>query len=381
MADFNPILNITQGLQAGQAIRESQRMNQIRDLQNALAGQAGSPGFNIQANLDFQQLSALDPDRAAKMLANFQALGDDRKRAYFQDFKQANNLLKANDFEGLERLFSDRKGLVQQLGGDTYQVDYFNNLLQSGEFDKLRQGLDLTEQAGIDAGYLEAPKIMKSDKPAPFQQAEGGLVFNPNTGEYKVNDLAQKTFNELQRKKEQTGDLDVKDVQSLNKDITGFVKNAIAIKDTAVDLENLSKIGSGPAAIAAVFKFMKANDPNSTVREGEYATAEQASGVPAQVRNFYNKLVTGESLTKEQIQQFVETSKVLANSAIDSANQQVGGYLETFGDKLSNRLINTLKERSPTKFEGVSGSDNKITDNVDPAVWEFMTPEERALWR
>lgn len=45
--------------------------------------------------------------------------------------------------------------------------------------------------------------------------------------------------------------------------------------------------------IALVFSFMKMLDPWSVVRESEFATAENAQGVPQQIINGYNKLLTG----------------------------------------------------------------------------------------
>jgi len=57
---------------------------------------------------------------------------------------------------------------------------------------------------------------------------------------------------------------------------------------------------SGASDIALIFGFMKMLDPSSTVREGEYATAENSGGVPAQVYNMYNRVLSGQFLTPEQ---------------------------------------------------------------------------------
>jgi hypothetical protein len=43
--------------------------------------------------------------------------------------------------------------------------------------------------------------------------------------------------------------------------------------------------------ISLVFQYMKMLDPGSTVREGEFATAENARGVPEGVMNTYNKIM------------------------------------------------------------------------------------------
>lgn len=52
----------------------------------------------------------------------------------------------------------------------------------------------------------------------------------------------------------------------------------------------------GPGDIALVYSFMKMLDPTSVVREGEFATAQNAGGVPDQVMQMYNRALQGERL-------------------------------------------------------------------------------------
>ena len=52
--------------------------------------------------------------------------------------------------------------------------------------------------------------------------------------------------------------------------------------------------------ISLIYGYMKMQDPTSVVREGEYATAENARGVSDTLRNLYNKVMAGERLTDAQ---------------------------------------------------------------------------------
>jgi hypothetical protein len=54
---------------------------------------------------------------------------------------------------------------------------------------------------------------------------------------------------------------------------------------------------TGASDIALLYGFMKVMDPGSTVREGEFATAGNAGGVLENIRNMYNRAVSGERLT------------------------------------------------------------------------------------
>lgn len=66
---------------------------------------------------------------------------------------------------------------------------------------------------------------------------------------------------------------------------------------------------TGASDVALVFSFMRLLDPSSTVREGEFATAEQTGGLPAQIVNMYNRLVDGQRLTPDQRQNFLQQAQ------------------------------------------------------------------------
>jgi polyhydroxyalkanoate synthesis regulator phasin len=85
---------------------------------------------------------------------------------------------------------------------------------------------------------------------------------------------------------------------------------------------------SGAADISLVFSFMKMNDPGSTVREGEYASAENSGGVSDKVRNLYNKIVDGGRLTPEQKANFVKQAETMMKSQLKSQEIQDKQYTE-----------------------------------------------------
>jgi len=71
----------------------------------------------------------------------------------------------------------------------------------------------------------------------------------------------------------------------------------------------MAETASGPTDLALIFGYMKVIDPTSVVREGEFATAEKAGGVSEQLRNLYNKVRTGERLTQDVRDQFVQAAR------------------------------------------------------------------------
>ena len=67
--------------------------------------------------------------------------------------------------------------------------------------------------------------------------------------------------------------------------------------------------------MALIFSYMKMLDPNSTVREGEYATAQDAGSIPARIIGMYNAAINGQKLAPDVRKGFVNRSDILYKKA------------------------------------------------------------------
>lgn len=79
----------------------------------------------------------------------------------------------------------------------------------------------------------------------------------------------------------------------------------------------LSSEDSAVGDLSLIFGYMKMLDPGSVVREGEFATAQNAAGVPERIMNIYNKVATGQRLSPSQRDSFKGQAKGLYNSALE----------------------------------------------------------------
>lgn len=75
------------------------------------------------------------------------------------------------------------------------------------------------------------------------------------------------------------------------------VKDYGTVRDSYRRIVNSSKLGSGFGDLAMIFSFMKVLDPGSTVREGEFANAQQAMGQLQKAYNVPKQWWTGTRLT------------------------------------------------------------------------------------
>jgi hypothetical protein len=73
--------------------------------------------------------------------------------------------------------------------------------------------------------------------------------------------------------------------------------------------------------LSLIFAYMKILDPNSVVREQEFANAQNAAGVPDRVRNLYNQVMQGTRLNPEQRRQFLSQAEALFDNAKTNQKQ------------------------------------------------------------
>lgn len=62
----------------------------------------------------------------------------------------------------------------------------------------------------------------------------------------------------------------------------------------------LASEDSAVGDLSLIFGYMKMLDPGSVVREGEFATAQNAAGVPERILNIYNQVASGQRLSPSQ---------------------------------------------------------------------------------
>lgn len=108
-------------------------------------------------------------------------------------------------------------------------------------------------------------------------------------------------------------------------------KTYITVRNAYQQVAGAAQNPDAAGDLSLIFGYMKMLDPNSVVRETEFANAQNAAGVPDQIRNLYNRAVSGQRLNPDQRQQFVGQAQRLMKAAYD--NQQ--RVRKTYGDRSS----------------------------------------------
>lgn len=78
--------------------------------------------------------------------------------------------------------------------------------------------------------------------------------------------------------------------------------------------------------MSLIFNFMKVLDPGSTVREGEFANAQNSGSVDQRIRGLYNSVLEGTRLSPEQRHDFVKRAADLYGQAKSDYTKRVESH-------------------------------------------------------
>ena len=196
------------------------------------------------------------------------------------------------------------------------------------------QGLGLAGQAFIK-GYQD-----QQDRLASQQQT--GLKNQLAMAQY-MNDL-QKMQIDLAKTAKDDAKTKFTQEKDLRKEFTTLAK---PFRETITNFNKAYAFASkknptGASDIALVFSFMKALDPRSVVRENEQASTENAGGVPAYVRNAWNKISTGQKFDPKVRAEILEASRSLVLGQLQTQKDlesEYAGYSQR--NKLDQRNVFT----------------------------------------
>lgn len=132
---------------------------------------------------------------------------------------------------------------------------------------------------------------------------------------------------------------------------------------------------TAPGDMSKIFGYMKILDPGSTVREGEYASAENARGIPDAIRAQYNKVIEGTRLTADQRNKFDQAAGALINSQKTQFET-----LKTFYSDAAIRQNANPKNVIYDPFEGLEiKKPPEVTEKAKPKAADLGIPSARGI--
>ena len=320
--------------------RQQQNMRQQYESDYAAARQAGT----AQATMDLMGKYPQIGNKLSGLLKHQTAEQRNSNKSIAVQISTALELGKT-DF-AIEMLQKQAEGLK---GVDDYQseqytryIDEINNDAKNANFishmllaqyltpeerqeylAKIEKRKRDQEQGGLESDILKG-KLRQ-------QGASLGLTKAQTTkallGAEKMGADAQKAILELEAARSGKKELTSKDIFDFEKDLRGEytdkTKNFHTLQGSydnmvsSANRANQAKEGGlqGAADMALIFSFMKMLDPNSVVRETEYAAARDTGGLFHTLAALRKKPQTGAILSPEQRAEFVALSKEYLKAA------------------------------------------------------------------
>jgi len=197
----------------------------------------------------------------------------------------------------------------------TALMDLFEGLIQVGDTESARTVAEVLKSLGGGGGTRGVVVSTDGRK----------KLIDPTTGDV-IRDLGP-----------DAGDPDNRDFQNSNALFGKFLQVTSVEADKALMFESMKegRDSNSPAGdIRLVFAFMKMIDPRSTVRESEQAQARNAAGVPVRIRNLWNNLLAGTTLSDSQRADILQQGENEARAASRSLNRKIKTFssrAEQFG--------------------------------------------------
>jgi hypothetical protein len=297
---FNPA-NIANAFIDGRQARQQYDYGQTRnamanlDLQNAPTEIANRNALNQQAQQrGAQGIQAgqmdIDASKAKEGYARIrQALDSGNPRQYVLE-REPELAAKLRE-HGIDLATSDDQTALQALDGIGREYAGKAGLVPGGqEAYTLKPG-----EARYENGKLVTERAANPDEAAGFTLGKDQQRFDANGKLIASNAVP--------------GGMD----PGQKVDIEGKLRNEYTqqskqFQDVAASFQRIQDSVSDPSPagdLSLIFNYMKVLDPGSTVREGEFATAQNAGSVDDRVTGLYNRVINGTRLSVDQRQDFL----------------------------------------------------------------------------
>lgn len=184
------------------------------------------------------------------------------------------------------------------------------NVLATHGIQSPAAGARLVEKTGEQEALLPG-KIKEQEALIPGKVKEQEALL---PGQLKKSEELEK----IKKKYDVEKPASESDIRGMRQEFTQLSKPFIEVRDTHGRIQAARKDPSAAGDLALIFNFMKMLDPASVVREGEFATAQDAAGVPDRVIAKYNALLKGERLTEATRTDFVKRADALYQSQLES---------------------------------------------------------------
>ena len=281
--------------------------------------------------------------------------GQQKKEQIATDFKQ--KLLSETVDPAVQANFEQAQPGLFALGGDSTRRNQFLEAQRDQQPKVIAGELGSSDFARFAQDNQLDPNLAYN-RFIKLQDAEADLA--------ESNRIDPKDAIDLKNKEETTRQLFDKPLNDLS---ANFDKNKQVqdYKNVVISYNTISSAAENPSAagdLSLIFQYMKVLDPGSTVREGEFANAQNAAGVPDRIRNLFNNWSKGQRLDENQRQDFITQAKKIVDARGKSIDPLIRQTRQKFDRTINKQNRNLAPDQADLLFEEVIFPDIRLPQNA-----------------
>ena len=163
--------------------------------------------------------------------------------------------------------------------------------------------------------------------------------------------------------------------EKLRKEFTSRTQKYNEVNDTYSNLKASAEAANGPGDVALITAFMKMLDPGSVVRESEFATAQNTSGLITQLTNKLKQVKSGDILNDTERTKFTE----LAKKYLDAANEHKDKQQKDMTVVVKNYGLNADNVFGAKEQPSEPPPGETQTTQTEQTTTDMGTPENRNI--
>ncbi len=179
-------------------------------------------------------------------------------------------------------------------------------------------GGPFAQQAAALLGMRAMPGFAADGTERKIVEGADGFKYYADTGERVLPNVQSKPREDKSFERE----------AKLRGEFTKGSKEFVDMTNAFTRINESVQEPSAAGDLALVFNYMKMLDPASVVRESEFATAQNAAGVPDIIRAQWNRLKRGERLSAPQRSDFFDRARRLYQGAEQNQSRLIGRYTD-----------------------------------------------------
>lgn len=238
--------------------------------------------------------------------------------------------------------------------------------------DAWRRNIQRLREKGINIGPEYDDFSQRESVLAEYGSLDHVMAMNKNQIERQKADGANPAYlNGFKDKKQKLGA-----EENFRKEFTKISGDFVKVRDAQGRIEASAQDPSAAGDLALIFNYMKVLDPGSTVREGEFATAQNSAGVNAAIRAKWNSMLNGERLAPEQRLDFLNRSRMLYKRQEQQYNKTRTIY-EGIAKRVGLDVKNVLPDLSIYSQDGQQKQVNHTRSAINPKTGERILIDTR----